>query len=215
MLIRYMCRSQPRDQAQSSWGPSPICCHGLMDLRNHRIELWVVSLLNQSTCQEMHPGVFASFTMISLKLAAAASRAPSTMPGRQVAQSSARSQAALIQHQAMPGVNLAQASAGFTMPHSSETLFSSQQLLTLQKEYQPGIKPAWCCTGSSLLWPCYIVKPDTHLALGSEMMKMSAKGAVLPLLVGKHHPHRNGDRRKASFACMWRPQVCSHGLGAS
>lgn len=36
----------------------------ILCLRNHRIGLWVVLLLNQSTCQEMHPEVSASFPMM-------------------------------------------------------------------------------------------------------------------------------------------------------
>lgn len=74
---------------------------------------------------------------MSLRLAAA-----SAMPGSQAAKSSARRQAAWIQNQAMPRVNLAQTSAGFIMPRSSESLLGSRQLLTLQKEYQSGIKLA-------------------------------------------------------------------------
>jgi len=105
----------------------------ILGLRNHGIGLWVVLLLNQSKHQEMHPGFFASFPMMSLRLAAAASRAPSAMPGRRVARSSARRQVALIQHQSMSRMNLVQTRTGFSMPHSRKALFSSWQLLTLHK----------------------------------------------------------------------------------
>lgn len=54
-----------------------------------------------------------------------------------------------------------------------------------------------------------------HLALGSEMKKVSAEGAALPLFVGKHQPCRKHDNRTATFACMWRLQVRSDGLVAS
>lgn len=61
--------------------PHPLLwtCLMIWGLMNHRIGLWVVLLMTQSTCREMHPEVFASFSMMSLWLAAATSRAPSTM----------------------------------------------------------------------------------------------------------------------------------------
>lgn len=50
------------------------------------------------------------------------------------------------------------------------------------------------------------------LGLGSEILKIRASEKNLPLLVADHHPHRNCGSRKASFACVWRPQDNLHGV---
>lgn len=123
--------------------PPPRARLVILGLRNHRIGLWVVLPLNQSPCQEMAPRGFClrPCDMVRGWQQQRAELLPTT-PGRQLAQSSARMPTALIQHQATPGMNFAQTGAGFAMPHSSKVLFSSQQLPTLQKEYQPGMKPA-------------------------------------------------------------------------
>lgn len=42
--------------------------------------------------------------------------------------------------------------------------------------------------------------PDMHLALVSEMKKVSVERAALPLFVGKHQPRRKRVSRTASFA---------------
>lgn len=51
-----------------------------------------------------------------------------------------------------------------------------------------------------------------HLGLGSEILKIRASEKNLPLLAADHRPHRNCGSRKASFACVWRPQDNLHGL---
>lgn len=177
--------------------------------RNHRIWLWVVLLLNQTHNHKCTQGVLLSSPWCPWGWQ---QQQAELLPPWEVGRLLRAAPRGRHFDPAVSGVNSAQIRAGSTMPCSSEALFSSQQLPTFQKEYQPDINATWCCTW---LWPCYTLKAGIYLALGSGMMKMRSKGSVLPLLVDEHCSHKNCDSRRVLFACMWRAQVHSHGLGAS
>lgn len=104
------------------------------------------------------PRGFSSFSMMALWLAAATSRAPSTMQAGRLPR-------------AVPGTGCFDPAPGYArcefssdqfwihQATSREALFSFQQLPALQREYQPGTKPDRCCTETSLSWPCCTLKP--------------------------------------------------------